>query len=379
MIPCDSSPRLRFATPVLAVALAAGASTCARTNPGSNALDDPGATDSGVRGATEGVLIIPSARAEEEYSPARLFELSEALRQPAARCFLERAIETMVVRPEDPRGYTGIPDGQMKLRIRPGDEGVVQQLDIVENGFDDPAVPECFAEIVRTRTWPETRTAYPPPLEVVYWVKIGPTITLPQHQAVVRRQTAEVGVRGKGCLQGRVAPGAYTFFGLNLVGAGGQSMASRVDTDVGTPVPEPVRDCLALAFRDLQLEPEADTFIRPVDLKVNYVVTPEGGVQVEDEEWLRLIQLEEVALRAERARQADAARGLSRIGGAQPRSPEDTAPEEAATSSPENEGTAVESSDEAARPDPGTSSRPTLDPGLGGLKLDLSGRGAPEP
>jgi len=366
----DRSSRLRPATFAVVVATAAGAFACART-PAEPASSDPdAATDSAAPGSSEGVLIIPSVRAEDEYSPARLYELSEALRPPAARCFLERAIETMAVQPGDPRGYTGIPDGQLKLRIRVADKGVVQQLDVVESGFTDPVVPECFAEVVRTRTWPETRTAYPPPLEIVYWVKVGPPPASPEFAEILRRQTAEVGVRGKNCLQGRVEPGAYTFHGLNLVGARGDSLATRVEPSPETSVPEPVRDCLAVAFRELQLAPEDETFVRPVDLRVNYVVDADGRVAVEDEAWLRLVHLEELARRAELARRSGAAHRPGGASASRDRVPADDAPEASSTDAEPPEDAAGPESEPAA---------PALDPGQAGLKLDLSGRGAPPP
>ena len=68
----DRSSRLRPATFAVVVATADGAYACART-PAEPASSDPdAATDSAAPGSSEGVLIIPSVRAEDEYSPARL-------------------------------------------------------------------------------------------------------------------------------------------------------------------------------------------------------------------------------------------------------------------------------------------------------------------
>lgn len=319
--------------------------------------------------SSEGVLVLPVGRSEAEFSVLRLFEIAEALRPFAAKCFLQRAVETMSLDPQDPRGYTSIPEGQIKLRVRVSSNGTVVRLDVTDNGFEDPVVPKCFTTRVQEQTWPESEVAYPLALDVVYWVSMSPPGSGEPWEAVARRQTAEVSVRGKACVQGHLPPGEHTFRGLALIGSDGMSLASRVD-DTPQSTPQEVRDCLARAFREVRLETAPEDFVRPVPLDVRYTVTEAGEIHAENEAWLRALHLEEKALRAERMRQAMEAEGTSpRPRAERHRMP----PEDAAQPDPAvNEATSPSSEDAAV-------SQPGVDPGQGGIKLDLSGRGASSP
>ena len=92
-----------------------------------------------IRQSNEGVILLPSERAEHIYELTRLNEIAQGLREPAALCFLERAITTME-RSNDERGYTHVPEGQIKLRARIAPNGKVLRTEVLESGFRDAAM-----------------------------------------------------------------------------------------------------------------------------------------------------------------------------------------------------------------------------------------------
>jgi hypothetical protein len=48
-----------------------------------------------IRSSNEGVILLPSSKAERVYELPRLNEIAHSLREPAAECFLRRAIEVL--------------------------------------------------------------------------------------------------------------------------------------------------------------------------------------------------------------------------------------------------------------------------------------------
>lgn len=337
--------------------------------------------------ATEGVLILPTGRSEEAFGILRLYELAESLRPPAAQCFLERAIATMVPDAEDPRGYRSIPEGQLKLRIRVGADGKLAEMDVSDNRFQDPEVPRCFSRLLESRAWPETSVAYALPLDVVYWVHASPPGAGDEWSSALRRQTAEVATRGATCVEPHLSPGEHTFEALVLVGRSGDALATRVEPD-RSGLPEDARGCLAHALRETRLAVDETAFVRPVRLVLRYAADDAGALAVHDGEWLRRLQLEELARRAQQQALAGVAPTPVRVPGRSEVNPSssdavDTSSDAADTSieaadpsrGPEGEPGASEDPSETAGSGPG--SGPAADPGQSGLRLDLSGRGSP--
>jgi hypothetical protein len=310
-----------------------------------------------IRSSSEGVILLPSRKAEAVYELPRLNEIAQELRQPSAACFLGAAVRTMERAKETDTGWSGVPDGQVKIRARISPSGQVLMAEVLESGFADLAVPQCVAEAIRAKRFPENDTGNTHFIDVVYWVSLGMQAevhgkALAHH---MRRQQAEAAVRAKACFEGRVPPGGYWIEGLNLVGRDGATMANRVDQ---TELPDEVRGCVAQAFGDIRLPPAPESFVRPVTPRARFDVLPEGRIRVKDEEWLRLVKLEERAQRDKRRAElmSDSDQEVP----------------------PERVDVLPAAEEEAATDDRVTEERPereAVDPGKGGLKLDLSGRG----
>jgi len=344
----------------------AAASACGPGRASKAPLDADGIVASAIRGSSEGVIVLPSHKAESAFADARLHEIAEALRRPAAHCFVQRAIETMEPDPEVPHGFLGIPDGQLKLRARIAPTGTVALAEILEDGFADPVVSQCFADIVRKRRWPEHADGHTHAIDVVYWVSLGAQAPPPASSDARRRQAAEIARRGKACVAGRLEPGDYRFEGLNLIGNDGKSVASRVDdrSPANASVPDEVSQCLARAFRELRLDPDPEAFLRPVALHVGYTVGEDAVVEASDEAWLRLVELEDAARRAER--RAELGAPATEDGASRTEAP------------PGGPSTAIASG--GAPGERGVETGGRTDPGRPGLKLDLSsGRGSEAP
>jgi hypothetical protein len=331
-----------------------------------------------IRSSSEGIILMPSKKAEQVYELPRLNEIAQSLRRPAAVCFLRQAIEHMERTPRDDLGYGGVPAGQVKIRARLAPDGQVLRTEVLESGFVEDAVPTCVAQAIQSKRWPQNKGGNNHHIDIVYWVSLGvQTALAPQAFAAhMRRQEAEVGVKAKECLQGRTAPGEYRVEGLNLVGSDGGTMINRVDH---RDLPEVVRTCLATAYRAVRLPRESEAFVRPVSPVVTFVVSERGAVTVGDEEWLRLVQLEERAQReAERTKLtgSDSSTGEGDLGSApRSRSPgrfidegEPSLAEAPVVLSPEDLSEPVEDEDPPAA-DPAEA--PAEDPGRGGIKLDL--------
>lgn len=316
-----------------------------------------------IRSSNEGVILLPSEKAERIYELPRLNEIAQELRQPAAACFLAAALQTMERAENTDVGWSGVPDGQVKIRARVSASGQVVLAEVLESGFADETVPLCVADAIRRKRFPENETGNTHFVDIVYWVSLGMQQNprgLAEH---LRREQTEAAVRAKPCFQGRVPVGGYEVEGLNLVGRDGSTMANRVDQ---AALPEEVRGCVAQAFREIRLPPAPDSFVRPVTPKVRFDVLPEGRIRVSDEEWLRLVKLEERAKRDQR--RAALAEGTDAV----PRERVDV------VETPEQPEGRFEAEPDAS-PDASEEAEPTRtearDPGKGGLELDLGGRG----
>lgn len=373
----------------LAVALLASAA-CGRAGQGPRSPD--GATSDSeanryiqraIRQSSEGVILLPSKRAEQVFELPRLNEIAQGLRGPAAKCFLLRAIETMEREPAGELGYTHVPEGQMKLRVRVAPSGESLRSEVLESGFVDPQMEPCLREMLEAQRWPPNKSGNTHYIDVVYWVSLGAQKGAGSEAAAthLRREQVTAGRKAKACLQGRVDAGHYEIEGLNLVDREGATMVNRIDT---TELPEPTRACLARAFRDIRLPRDPDAFVRPVSPVVAFDVGRDGTVAVEGERWLELVELEERArLAAERQKlaapdvtQADElpARRPVQLGPGVTAGSVD--PTRGSTEGPPGEGPPGEGppGEPPVEPDPPKTEGPREDPGKGGLRLDLGGR-----
>ncbi len=321
-----------------------------------------------IRRSSEGVIMLPSKKAERVYELPRLNEIAQALRQPFAACFLRRAIVSMTPSAEGP-GFDGVPEGQAKIRARIGADGSVVRAEVLETGFDDEPMESCLTQYLRQQRFPPNETGHTHYIDIVYWVSLGLQrgVDDPKFQEHVKRETIAAAVRAKPCLQGRLDAGDYTVDGLNLVDREGMTLINRVQDEA---LPEPVRACVAQAFRDVRLPRDAEAFVRPVASQVTFAISRDGGIEVHGEQWLRLVELEEQAQVAAKTRESkdvddgpadivdDGPPAPVGLGAAAPggRTREPVTPEPVPTAPP--------------RPQP-----PRADPGEGGLRLDLGGRG----
>ncbi len=319
-----------------------------------------------IRSSSEGVILLPSQRAEQVYELPRLNEIAQSLRGPAARCFLMRAIETMERVPDDDRGFSRVPEGQIKVRVRVAPSGEALRTEVLESGFVDEQMEPCLREMLEDQRWPPNKSGNAHYIDVVYWVSLGMqkganSEAMASH---LRREQVTAGRRAKACLQGRVDSGRYEVGGLNLVDREGATMVNRIETG---ELPEAIRTCLAAAFREVRLPRDPEAFVRPVSPKVVFEIDGEGTVSVEGEAWLELVELEERA-RLDAERQALAAEQPPKplIDELPPRRPPEEEGQQDASPDPSNEGAA---SDPATDP-----AEPAQDPGEGGLRLDLGRR-----
>lgn len=314
-----------------------------------------------VRSSSEGVIILPSKRAENLFDLQRLNEIAQALRPPAAACFVNRAIETMKRGKRDgEEAYVDVPEGQVKIRTRLSPDGEVLRTEVLDTGFKDPEIEPCIMEAIQGRKWIKNRSGVVQYLDVIYWVSLGDGSEdkSPQAKAELRRQQAIAAIRGKGCLERRVGAGTYPVEGLNLVDRDGNTLVSRVEPN---SLPQKVQECLSVVLRDIQMPRAPGSFVRPISPQVEYTVATDGTVSFADERWINLILMEEKAAREDRLAEVD--RGL---GIAEPRASE----EPAATPSETVEASA--SAGEETTP-PSEPQAPAQDPGQGGMKLKLGG------
>ena len=307
MDPTMSAPRTRAAAALaraLSVALAASvalASGCARDrkvrdSSVSRAQADKYIRDA-VRQSSEGVVLEPSQRGIDPLERARLGEIAQQLRRPAAICFLERAITTMEPGEVDGEaGWVDVPEGQIKVRARVGVDGKVLAAESLESGFEDESMAPCLEQVIAGQRFPPSRDGFAYHVDVYYWVSLGffREATTDEFAKWMRRQQAEAGVRAKQCLVGRVGPGDYEVAGLNLFDREGRTVINRVERG---ELPPEVSSCVAAAFKQIRIRPEPDAFVRPAAPAVEFTVAEDGTVRVGDERWLKLIELEEQAER----------------------------------------------------------------------------------
>jgi hypothetical protein len=335
-----------------------------------------------IRQSSEGVILLPSKRAEQVFELPRLNEIAQGLRGPAAKCFLLRAIETMERQPSGEVGYANVPEGQMKLRVRVAPSGESLRSEVLESGFVDPQMEPCLREMLDDQRWPPNKSGNTHYIDVVYWVSLGAQKGAGSEAAAthLRREQVTAGRKAKACFQGRVDAGHYEIEGLNLVDREGATMVNRIDT---TELPEPIRACLARAFREIRLPRDPDAFVRPVSPVVAFEVGRDGSVAVEGERWLELVELEERArLAAERHKLVTP--DVTQVDELPARRPVELGPGVTAggvdppSESPSSEGTPGEGTPgeppEEPTADPPTGQGPREDPGKGGLRLDLGGR-----
>lgn len=313
--------------------------------------------DKAVRRSSEGVILMPSKKAESLYDRTRLNEIAQNLRVPAAQCFVGRAVETMKIGEQDGETtYVGVPEGQIRIRTRINPAGEVLRTEVLETGFKDETMYPCLDKAIRAVKWTQNKTGVIQFIDVIYWVSLG--FSVEDHtdaaKLELRKQTAIAATRARKCLEGRVSAGRYPVQGLSLVDREGRTLANRVDPGV---LPEAVTECVAIVFREIRMPRVKEAFVRPISPTADFVVATDGSVSFADEKWLALILLEEEALKAER-------RGA--IG------------DDASTEIDEGEPPVGEAPAPAASTGTPSADGPARDPGTGGQKLKLGGlRGEP--
>lgn len=342
-----------------------------------------------IRSSSEGVILLPSKRAETVFELPRLNEIAQRMRSPMAACFVRRALETMELTGDPEQPYTNVPEGQLKMRTRINPAGQVVRAEVLESGFADDSMEPCLTDVLRMQRWPENQTGNTHYIDVVYWVSLGlqGDIFSESARQHLRREEIAAGVRGKNCLQGRVDAGTYDIAGLNLVNREGATMANRVDHRT---LPGPIRTCLAKAMQSIRLDRDADAFVRPVAPNVRYTVGSDGTVAVDGEQWLQVMLLEDRARAAKKRAEltGDAAtrrdgggEGIDELparrpsglvaGGSVEASVVDAAGEQASDQDEPDQD--APDQDEPGDVEPDRDATPRKDPGKGGLRLNLGG------
>lgn len=342
--------------------------------------------DKAVRRSTEGVILIPSRKAETIYDRSRLNDIAQALRVPAAVCFVNRAIETMklTTNKDGDQVFKDVPEGQIRIRTRINSAGQVVRTEVIESGFKDERMYPCFDEAIKKVKWTTNKTGAIQFIDIVYWVSLG--YQAEDHAAkgreLLRKQTAAAAVKAKQCLAGRVGVGRYKVDGLSLVDRDGRTLANRVEPGV---LPDNVSECVAIQLRAIRMAQVKEAFVRPVLPHVEFVVDERGDVTFVDEPWLALIQREEEAMREARLAETDAALD-------DPSTAVDEAAIPSGVSMPTDgsaAATSVASKPTSARPSTAATTPPSapldstsvpsptpasgVDPAAGGLKLKLGG------
>ncbi len=381
-------PRRLVGSALVALVTALAASACASrkdestVNPMST-LGRDRYIQKAIRSSNEGVILLPSTKAERVYELPRLNEIAQGLREPAAECFLRRAIETMEPTEGKENGFAGVPEGQVKIRARIAPSGEVLRTEVLETGFVDERMPACIEKAIARQQFPENQTGVNHYIDIVYWVSLGiqSDVHTEAYRTRLRREQIAAAVRAKPCLQGRAQAGAYRIAGLNLVDRDGTTMMNRIDAK---QLSEPVRTCLARAFRDMRLDRQPDAFVRPMLAAVDVKVADDGSIAVDGERWLELIELEEHTRMMEQ--QAKLA-GVGEGDGQAPASDVDELPAERPVSGPgdvESPAVADDGVDDVPAEPPTTAPGEPVkapprdapkDPGKGGIKLDLRHRG----
>ncbi len=327
--------------------------------------------DKAVRRSSEGVILMPSKKADNLFDRARLNEIAQSLRVPAAVCFVNRAIETMKLGKQDGETtYLGVPEGQIRIRTRINPAGEVLRTEVIETGFQDETMYPCLDKAIRAVKWTQNRSGVVQYIDVIYWVSLGYQVEDHSEEAALelRKQQAIAAEKARGCLEKRVSAGRYKVEGLSLMDRDGRTLANRVEPST---LPENVSQCVAIVFRDIRMPRVKEAFVRPINPSAEFVVATDGSVSHVDERWLALIRLEAEALREARLSELAGDNPVTVVdegdplGGAGPTGAEPPAqagdqPSVASTRAPK-------ASDEAPRADPGAS----------GQKLKLRGMRRP--
>ncbi len=356
------------------------------SHPGNNSIGQTNRfVKTAVRRAPEGFILIPGARAERVFDRQRLVQLAQDLRQPAAACFINRAIDTAKWGEVDgERALLGVPEGQIKIRVRIAPQGKVLRTEVLEGVFgeEDEVMEACLMDVLEDAPWPENRSGNTHFVDAIYWVSLGfqAEDRSPETAVELRRQQAMLAKKGKGCLEGRARPGQYRVQGLSLLDREGRTLVNRLEpTDLG----QDIANCLVVVLRGLRMPRVANAFVRPFSPEIDYQVSPKGEVSFVDERWLELLLLEERAAREQR--RAELAAEKAKKDGEVPAELIDLAER------PEDNDEPVvvlpEPAPDAAapklqpQPKPKTVADPpkpanhnAADPGEGGLKLNLGGR-----
>jgi hypothetical protein len=337
--------------------------------------------DKAVRRSTEGVIIVPSKKAETLYDRTRLADIAQALRVPAAVCFVNRAITTMKrsTAKDGEFVFADVPEGQIRIRTRINSAGQVLRTEVLESGFKDEQMYPCLDEAIRKVKWTQNKSGAVQYIDVFYWVSLGQQAEdhSDKAKAELRRQTAKAATKAKQCLVGRVGEGRYKVETIALVDRDGRTLANRVDPGV---LPDKVGECVAIVLRDIRLAKIPEAFVRPILPEVEFVVSKDGAVTFADEQWHALLQREEEALKE--ARDAELAAAMDDLS-----TPIDESKIPSGTSMPTYGGSGPTNSLTAGRGAPSPPPTPTApaagtggDPATGGLKLKLGGlRGAGSP
>jgi hypothetical protein len=253
--------------------------------------------DKAVRRSSEGVILMPSKKADTLFDRTRLNEIAQSLRVPAAVCFVNRAVETMKLGKQDGElTYLGVPEGQIRIRTRINPAGEVLRTEVLETGFTDEAMYPCLDKAIKKVKWTTNRSGVVQFIDVIYWVSLGYQAEDHSDAAAheLRKQQAAAAAKARQCLAGRVAAGRYKVTGLSLLDRDGRTLANRVEPGV---LPANVTECVAIVFRDIRMPKIKDAFVRPISPTAEFVVATDGTVSFTDERWLALLQLEEDALR----------------------------------------------------------------------------------
>lgn len=325
--------------------------------------------DKAVRRSTEGVILMPSKKADTLFDRTRLNEIAQNLRVPAALCFVNRAIETMKVGQQDGETtFLKVPEGQIRIRTRINPFGEVLRTEVIESGFQDEAMYPCLDKAIKAVKWTNNKSGVVQYIDVIYWVSLG--YQAEDHsqasQLELRKQQATAAEKGRGCLANRVAAGRYQVSGLSLMDRDGRTLANRIEPQAGSAgvLPDNVRECLEYVFRSIRMPPVKEAFVRPFTPAADFVVATDGTVNFADERWLALLRLEEEAMREARLAELSGDDPVTQIDEGEPRAPGVTP-----------NAAQVANSNGASAPEP-----TRADPAAGGQKLKLGGlRGGARP
>ena len=336
--------------------------------------------DKAVRRSTEGVILMPSRKAETLYDRTRLNDIAQNLRVPAAVCFVNRAITTMQ-RAQSKDGdlmFKDVPEGQIRIRTRINSAGQVLRTEVLESGFKDEQMYPCLDEAIRKVKWTQNKTGAVQFIDVIYWVSLGYQAEdhSDEAKAELRRQTAKASIKAKQCLSGRVGEGRYKVDGLSLVDRDGRTLANRIDPGV---LPDKVGECVAIVLREMRFARVQEAFVRPILPSVEFIVDQAGSVTFADEAWYAVLEQEEQILKEER--QAELAAAMD-----DPNTAIDEASIPSGSSAPNRPasplatGPGTGPASDMPAPAAPTAAASGADPAAGGMKLKLGGlRGSSPP